>query len=72
MTESVIYWFRNDLRLHDNPSLQKAIDTGIAVVPVYIIDDAVMVTHPLGFERTGVFRQKFLYQTLNDLSKIIE
>jgi deoxyribodipyrimidine photo-lyase len=72
MIHSVIYWFRNDLRLHDNPSLQRAIDTGLPVIPVFIVDDAFMAQHPLGFERLGDYRQKFLYQSIADLSKNIE
>jgi len=31
-----IVWFRNDLRLDDNPALHAALDQGYAVVPVYI------------------------------------
>ncbi|GAB1596012.1 cryptochrome/photolyase family protein [Lysobacter claricitrinus] len=33
-----IVWFRNDLRLDDNPALQAALDGGFDVVPVYIHD----------------------------------
>ena len=33
-----IYWFRQDLRLSDNPSLSAAIESG-KVLPVYILDD---------------------------------
>lgn len=35
----VILWFRQDLRLADNPALDKAIASGRPVVPVYILDD---------------------------------
>jgi deoxyribodipyrimidine photo-lyase len=35
----VIHWFRQDLRLHDNPSLVAAAEQG-TVLPVYILDDA--------------------------------
>jgi deoxyribodipyrimidine photo-lyase len=33
-----IVWFRNDLRLSDNPALQAALDTGFEVLPVYVHD----------------------------------
>jgi deoxyribodipyrimidine photo-lyase len=33
-----IHWFRQDLRLADNPALSAAVDAG-AVMPVYILDD---------------------------------
>ncbi len=35
----VLAWFRNDLRLADNPALFHARETGAAVIPVYILDD---------------------------------
>lgn len=34
----VILWFRQDLRLADNPALNKAVQTGRPVVPVYVLD----------------------------------
>src|SRR5262245_62730635 len=34
-----IIWFRQDLRLRDNPALNAAIATGRPVLPVYILDD---------------------------------
>ena len=33
---SIIVWFRNDLRLRDNPALRAAINAGGAVIPVFI------------------------------------
>lgn len=35
-----LVWFRQDLRLHDNPALAAARERGGAVIPVYILDDA--------------------------------
>lgn len=35
----VILWFRQDLRLADNPALDHAMRTGRPVIPVYILDD---------------------------------
>jgi deoxyribodipyrimidine photo-lyase len=43
----VIHWFRQDLRLADNPALTAAAETG-AVVPVYILDDAGAGRWPMG------------------------
>lgn len=34
----VILWFRQDLRLSDNPALVHAADTGRPIIPVYILD----------------------------------
>lgn len=39
MTKPIIVWFRQDLRLSDNPALHDAIATGAPVIPVYILDD---------------------------------
>jgi len=36
----VIVWFRQDLRLQDNPALQAAAAGGGPIIPVYILDDA--------------------------------
>ena len=36
MTGAVIVWFRQDLRLADNPALHAAVQTGQPVIPVYI------------------------------------
>jgi deoxyribodipyrimidine photo-lyase len=33
-----IVWFRQDLRLDDNPALQAAVDSGRPIVPVFIFD----------------------------------
>lgn len=35
----VILWFRRDLRLHDNPALNHAAETGRLILPVFILDD---------------------------------
>jgi deoxyribodipyrimidine photo-lyase len=40
VTQPTIVWFRNDLRLADNPALTAAFAEGGEVVPVYILDDA--------------------------------
>jgi deoxyribodipyrimidine photo-lyase len=35
-----LLWFRQDLRLQDNPALRAAVARGGPVVPIYILDDA--------------------------------
>lgn len=40
MSAPVIVWFRQDLRLQDNPALQAALAAGGPIMPVYILDDA--------------------------------
>ncbi|MDB6097102.1 MAG: phrB [Francisellaceae bacterium] len=38
MSHSTIVWFRKDLRLHDNPALNAAINQNFPIIPLYIID----------------------------------
>jgi deoxyribodipyrimidine photolyase len=37
---TTILWFRQDLRLRDNPALHAALKNGGLVLPIYILDDA--------------------------------
>ena len=43
-----LVWFRQDLRLQDNPALAAAISRGGAIIPVYIFDDAAEGNWSLG------------------------
>ena len=70
--KSVIYWFRKDLRLHDNPALLYALNAGYNIIPVYIFDNRWFQKLPvLDFPRTGFIRQKFLAETIVDLSSSV-
>jgi deoxyribodipyrimidine photo-lyase len=39
VTPSIV-WFRQDLRLQDNPAMAAALERGGPVIPVYVLDDA--------------------------------
>ncbi|MFO1036606.1 MAG: deoxyribodipyrimidine photo-lyase [Geminicoccaceae bacterium] len=39
MSAPVLVWFRNDLRLADNPALAAAAATGAPVLPLFVLDD---------------------------------
>ena len=45
---SSIVWFRNDLRLADNPALIAGLGSGHPVVPVYVLDEETEGTRPPG------------------------
>jgi len=45
--ELTIHWFRQDLRIEDNPSLFAAAEQG-TVVPIYVLDDKHSGEHQLG------------------------
>ncbi len=63
---TLIYWFRNDLRLADNPAFAQACLNADSLLPVYIHDskEQDMV---YGFERQGLHRKAFLRASLDDL-----
>ncbi len=69
MTTTLIYWFRNDLRLLDNPALTHACNGATHLLPVYIHDSEADATTRWGFARTGVHRRHFLTAGLTDLSE---
>jgi len=39
VSQNIIVWFRQDLRLNDNPALQTALDGNQTVIPVFIDDE---------------------------------
>ncbi len=39
--QAAIVWFRNDLRLSDNPSLAAALDQAERVLPIFILDETI-------------------------------
>jgi deoxyribodipyrimidine photo-lyase len=64
--QTTIHWFRNDLRLSDNPALSHAAGQG-AVVPVYIWNPK---EH--GSWQPGAASQWWLHQSLASLAKSLE
>jgi deoxyribodipyrimidine photo-lyase len=68
MTSSpVIVWFRNDLRLSDNPALHAAVARGESLVLLYVHDEESPGTRPLG----GATKW-WLHHSLLSLKKDIE
>ncbi len=64
MTASpTILWFRQDLRLHDQPALLAAADAG-PVIPVYTLDDETP-----GDWRMGAAQRWWLHHSLTSLAK---
>lgn len=73
MKSKAIVWFRQDLRLHDNEALSDAVKQADEVIPVYIIDPRVLVDKtPIGYPKTGVFRLKFILESLTDLKQNLQ
>ena len=67
-----ILWFRNDLRLYDNPALQAALTENDQIIPVYILDERFLQSDQWNIQRTGPFRIKFLLESLTDLKEHLE
>ncbi|MFM7007726.1 MAG: DASH family cryptochrome [Betaproteobacteria bacterium] len=68
----VIFWFRNDLRLHDQLALEHAIEQaqgmGGWLLPIYVHDERLHAHTPWGFKRTGKNRDAWIRMALDDLS----
>jgi deoxyribodipyrimidine photo-lyase len=69
--QNIIYWFRNDLRLHDNEGLLIANQAG-NVIPVYVFDTTNFKKNHLKLPRTGGFRAKFLIESVIDLKQNLQ
>ncbi len=60
---TALVWFRQDLRLSDNPALIHALNEGYAIIPVYILDDE----NAAEWKRGGASRW-WLHQSLSALN----
>jgi deoxyribodipyrimidine photo-lyase len=65
--KSSVYWFRNCVRLSDNPSLVEAIKNSEYLLPLYIHQPDLDQLTTWGFPRTTNLRKKFLAESLEDL-----
>ncbi len=63
----IIVWFRQDLRLRNNPALRAAHETGAPIIPVYILDDV-----NSGTWKMGAASRWWLHQSLDALNKSLE
>jgi len=63
----IIIWFRNDLRLHDHEALNKAIESGLQIIPLYCFDPRQFGQTSFGFPKTGAFRTQFLLESVANL-----
>jgi deoxyribodipyrimidine photo-lyase len=63
---TLIYWFRQDLRLADNPALTQACEQAQALLPVYCA--APQTSTPWGFPRKGPHRQFIESTAVNALA----
>ena len=65
--KTAIYWFRNDLRLGDNPAFHQACQEVDCLLPVYIHAPSIEEETVWGFPRVSPHRKVFLDESLHDL-----
>ena len=65
-SEPTLWWIRRDVRLHDNPALAAAIARGGAVIPVFVLDPAVLASRLHG---AATRRRAFLFASLRELDR---
>lgn len=68
---NTLVWFRNDLRIEDNPVLERALSDGF-LLGVYFFDPRQFEKDAFGFRRTEKFRAKFLIETVKNLKKNLQ
>lgn len=69
--KTIIYWFRNDLRILDNPGFSQTCLQATHVVPVYVHDINLSEITQWGFIRQTKHRQHFLSTALSGLSELL-
>ncbi len=55
-----IFWFRRDLRLHDNHGLAKALSAGLPVLPIFIFDTDILENLPRDDHRVSFIHAELL------------
>lgn len=65
--KTAIVWFRQDLRLKDNPALIHAVENGYNIIPLYILDD-----ENAGAWKRGGASRWWLYKSLQALNESMD
>jgi deoxyribodipyrimidine photo-lyase len=66
MSSPSIVWFRDDLRLADNPALRAAVDRGEPVIALFVLDEESPGIRPL-----GAATKWWLHHSLSELAERI-
>lgn len=65
MEKIALFWFRRDLRLHDNAGLYHALKSGYKVLPIFIFDKNILDK----LEYRSDARLSFIHQIINEMHK---
>lgn len=69
---TILVWFRNDLRIHDNEILLRAVERSQRIVPVYCFDPRHFTRTKYGTQKTGVLRAAFLLENVAALRQSLQ
>ncbi len=64
-----VVWFRNDLRIADNPALDNALKSDLAVVGLYCFEPRLYDNYFYGFKKTESYRAKFTIESVFNLKQ---
>ncbi|MFW6342413.1 MAG: DASH family cryptochrome [Halothiobacillaceae bacterium] len=67
-----VHWFRNDLRVADNPALRRATEGATRLLTVYVHDPRQDEKTAWGFVRRGAARCRGLRLALNELDAVLQ
>ena len=72
MTQRILIWYRNDLRVHDLLALDEAVQQEAEIIPVYCFDDRNFGETNFGFPKTSNYRAQFLIESVADLRNSLQ
>src|ERR1700761_1158027 len=67
--KTILVWFRNDLRIHDNEILLEAVRKADKILPVYCFDPFYFRQNSSENPKTGNIRARFLIESVANLRK---
>lgn len=62
-----IIWFRNDLRIDDNPVLNESLEQDIPVIGLYCFEPRHYDDYFYGLKKTEAYRAQFIIESITDL-----
>ncbi len=66
-SKTILVWFRNDLRTHDNEILLEASVKAAKIIPVFCFDPRYYTQTTYCTQKTGNFRAQFILESVADL-----
>ncbi len=69
---TILIWYRNDLRIHDSPTIYHAGQQNAQIIPFYCFDIRQFATTSFGFPKTGKFRAQFLLESVANLRNSLQ